>query len=91
MDTPRFYEVKPQDSARIRGVVKLLEEHVTFKDLTLSQLDLAKSMVQFLRELAPLLDSASTKQPSLSDISTKELKAELSKRGYGTHKVSEES
>lgn len=93
-DAPkRYYEVKVTDSNKLRAVVKLLEEHALYKNLSLAQIEALKEIVQFVRELPAAFDEAAPIQTPIiwSQISTKTLKEELARRGYGVHKAAEEA
>lgn len=56
----KFYPVQEHDSYKLRAVVQLLENHATYKNLSLQQIEALKEVIQFIKELPAKFDKAPT-------------------------------
>jgi hypothetical protein len=87
----KYYPVQEHDADKLRAIVKLLEDHATYRNLTLLQVGALKDVISFIKQLPAAFDAATVPsvELNLADVSTSVLKQELAKRGYGTHKKEE--
>lgn len=60
----RFYPIQEHDSFKLRAIVQLLENHATYKNLSLQQIEALKDVIQFMKELPARFD----KSPTLADL-----------------------
>lgn len=78
----KVYEVKQHDSHKLRAIVSLLENHASYKNLSLQQIEALKDVITFIKDLPNQFDKAQEVKPALSSISDSELKAEAKLRGF---------
>jgi hypothetical protein len=88
----RYYAIQEHDSDKLRAVVRLLEEHATYRNLTLAQVSALKDVISFIKQLPGAFDASTVPDVKVdyANVSTHVLKDELAKRGYGVHKKLEE-
>lgn len=87
----RFYPIQEHDSDKLQAIVKLLEDHATYRNLTLAQVGALKDVVAFVKQLPAAFDASTIPDVKVdyAQVSTQTLKDELAKRGYGVHKKDE--
>lgn len=55
---PRLYTVQEHDSFKLRAVVALLQNHATYKNLTLDQMEAMRDVIAFLKALPAAFEAA---------------------------------
>jgi glutamate formiminotransferase len=86
----KYYEVKQHDSNKLRAVVTLLEQHATYKNLSLQQIEALKDVINFIKELPKELDAAQPVVPVVPELTIEEVKKKAKALGYVLSKMEKE-
>jgi len=78
----KYYAVQQHDSFKLKAIVQLLEQHASYKNLSLQQIEGLKDVIQFIKELPKKFDEAQEIAPAKEELTEDELKTKIRALGY---------
>lgn len=78
--THKYVQVQENDAYKLKAVVALLENHATYKNLSLQQLEGLSEVIRFVKELPKRFEAAES--PAKSTPTLEELKDDAKALGY---------